>query len=620
MKAQLRSPRRRTTRRLDLRARSGEALVGALLLSLWASLASGQTPEQATLQTGDTPDPQTTTPAATFGDSLTVRVIDVDVLVTNRSGKPVASLQRADFELRVDGQPVPISNFYTSGSGPLGDRPPIEITTTAKGDSTPTSQQVVEPSGSRRSHVVILVDHTRLRASNRKRAFAALEGAIGRLNDRDLVAVVGIEGRLVFYSDFLFDKQGVRRILAQMKQVSKRTEINDFERRQLLGELARGQSGGILGRTNLSDGPAILSRIQAYATEEYARSLSSLRQIETVASSMAGVPGRKLLFYVGEGVPTRPGEGLYVEWRNRFGQDNSSAEIGLRGYNFNTDYTREVGRYDLTQPMRSLATSVNRAGVTLYSVDAESSHGGDTRSALTEQGATSETVSVIDENYRGPLEYASKATGGRLLQSSGMLEKQLSEVVDGLQMYYSLGFSPPEDWDAGSDHKIEVNVRGKGLLVNHRELLRLPDPDELAASTTVAALMYQTLDNPLGISAAPGSPATPRDDGETTVLPVIVEIPIAGLGFVSQDATQAASLTIYVATKDAAGNPGRVQKIPFHLAIPDERMAEALTDKAHYPLPLVLRRGDQQVAIAVRDNVDNVFSAIRLDVSQFSGF
>ena len=46
---------------------------------------------------------------------------------------------------------------------------------------------------------------------------------------------------------------------------------------------------------------------------------------------------------------------------------------------------------------------------------------------------------------------------------------------------------------------------------------------------------------------------------------------------------------------------------------------QALADSAHYSLPLVLRSGDQQVAIGVRDNVSGRFSAVRLDVSHLSG-
>ncbi len=563
------------------------------------------------------------TPSGIFTEEVSVRVINVDVIVTDRSGEAVAGLGREDFELRVDGKPVEITNFYSEA----GDReaatgrpaPPP-----ARRDPSFRSLEEIRDGSTRRSHVVILIDHTRLRASNRKRAFNALSQAVDRLDDDDLVAVVGIEESLKFYSDFMFDRSAVHRILDDVTRVSLKTDLGGIERRQIFGELARGMSGGIQARASLAEGGMLMSRIRAYAAEEYARGIQTLTQIERVLSTLSGVPGRKSLLYVGEGVPTRPGEGLYIEWRNRFSGD----QRGLPHQDFNTDYTREVGRFDLTQPMDQLATAANRAGVTLYAIDAESSHSTDIRGALTEQGAFSEALSTIDENYREPLEFISKATGGRFLQSSGRLADQLVDLAGGLRTFYSLGFAPPADWRAGSDHKLEVKVKGKGLVVNHREQVRLPEPDEREAGATVAALMYQTVDNPLEIVAKPGF-EVPREDGETAALPVNLEIPIKNIGFVPQERStgdgqtegvQACSLTLYVSIKDKDGNPGKIQKIPFHLAIPDEQMEKALADSAHYPLPLVLRRGDRQVAIGVRDNLGGQFSAIRLDVAQYSQF
>jgi hypothetical protein len=266
--------------------------------------------------------------------------------------------------------------------------------------------------------------------------------------------------------------------------------------------------------------------------------------------------------------------------------------------------------------MQELARSINRAGVTLYAIDAEGNHGNSIRSALTEQGATSEAISVVTENYREPLEFASKATGGRLLESSGKLAEQLVEMFEGLQTYYSLGFSPPADWQRGSAHDLDVDVKMKGLRVNHREEVTLPESNEREAGATVAALMYQTVDNRLGIRAQPGTPAT-RADG-AVVLPVNIEVPIAKLELIPRDGKHAGSLTIYVSSKDAKGNPGSVQKIPFHLAIPDDMVDKARGDSAHYPLPLILRPGDQQVAIGIRDDVSGVFSALRLEIGEYS--
>lgn len=593
------------------RARRAALLAGTVL---WTAVGVG------VAQTGGSQG--TEPPSGVFTEELSVRVINVDVVVTDRSGEPVAGLGREDFELRLDGRPLPISNFYAE-AGP-SDRGGRRITfEEPRRDPSFRSLEEIRESSPRRSHVVIFVDHTRLRASNRKRAFNALREAVDRLGDDDLVAVIGDEGELKFYSDFLFDREGVHRILDDVTRIAHKTDVNESERRRIFGELARGMSGGIQARASLADQSQLIARIQSYAADEFARGVRSLQQLETVVSTLSGVPGRKTLLYVGEGIPTRPGEGLYVEWRNRF----SGPERGLPHQDFNTDYTREVGRYDLTRPMEQLATAANRAGVTIYAVDAESSHGGEIRSALTEQGAFSEAISLIDENYRAPLELATQATGGRLLRSSGKLSDQLVGMVGGLRTFYSLGFTPPPQWQTGSDHDLEVIVRGKGLTVRHREKVRLPEPEEREAGATLAALMYQTVDNPLEILATPGF-EVPRDDGNAA-LPVNLEIPIASLGFLPQvrsteggrtESVQACSLSIYVSIKDREGNPGKVQKIPFHLAIPDDKMEQAMGDKAHYPLPLVVRSGDRQVAIGIRDNVSGQFSAIRLDIAQYTRF
>jgi VWFA-related protein len=580
------------------------SLFAALLMPCLAGSAGAQTdePEAASV------------PSGIFTEEVSVRVINVDVIVTDRSGKAVAGLGREDFELRVDGEPVPISNFYSEEGEreAVTGRPALPA---PRRDPSFRSLEEIRAGSPRRSHVVILIDHTRLSASNRKRAFAALRQAVDRFGEDDLVAVVGVEKSLVFYSDFLFDREAVHRILDDVSRVSLKTDLGGIERRQIFGELARGMSGGIQARASLADSGMLMARIRSYAAEEYDRGIQSLAQIEKVVATLAGVPGRKSLLYVGEGVATRPGEGLYIEFRNRF----AGPERGLPHQDFNTDYTQEVGHFDLNRQMDQLADTANRAGVALYAIDAESSHSAEIRSALTEQGAFSEALTTIDENFREPLEFVSKATGGRFLQSSGTLADQLVELAGGLRTFYSLGFAPPAGWQSGSDHKLDVKVKGKGLVVNHREQVRMPEPDEREAGATVAALMYQTVDNPLEISAKPGF-EVPREDGQTAALPVNLEIPIKNLGFLPQEGAQACSLTIYVSVKDKDGNPGKIQKIPFHLAIPDDKMEQALTEAAHYPLPLILRRGDRQVAIGIRDNLGGQFSAIRLDVAQYSQF
>ncbi|MDA8019692.1 MAG: hypothetical protein MPN21_19810 [Thermoanaerobaculia bacterium] len=135
--------------------------------------------------------------------------------------------------------------------------------------------------------------------------------------------------------------------------------------------------------------------------------------------------------------------------------------------------------------------------------------------------------------------------------------------------FYSIGFLQPDGWEPGSEHDIEVEVDGRRRRLRYRESIRVPLPHEVEAQATVSALMYQAVDNPLGIRATPGS-EVPRDDG-TAALPVNLEIPVAKLGRVPADGVQAMSLSIYITVKDAAGNPAEYSASHFTSTYPTTR-------------------------------------------------
>ena len=54
---------------------------------------------------------QETPPQETFGETVDVRVVNVEVVVTDRQGNRVTGLSPDDFRLRVDGKEVPVEYF-----------------------------------------------------------------------------------------------------------------------------------------------------------------------------------------------------------------------------------------------------------------------------------------------------------------------------------------------------------------------------------------------------------------------------------------------------------------------------------------------------------------------------
>src|SRR5918999_251299 len=57
--------------------------------------------------------------AAILSDTVDVRVAEVEVLVTDRDGRPVSGLTPADFQVIEDGQPVEVTNLYTTAAQPM---------------------------------------------------------------------------------------------------------------------------------------------------------------------------------------------------------------------------------------------------------------------------------------------------------------------------------------------------------------------------------------------------------------------------------------------------------------------------------------------------------------------
>src|SRR6185295_13591869 len=80
------------------------ASVVLAVLALLPAVAAGQAPAAE---------------PTTFSGSLEVREAEVEVLVTDRDGRPVSDLTPQDFRMLEDGQPVEITNLSQTSSQPL---------------------------------------------------------------------------------------------------------------------------------------------------------------------------------------------------------------------------------------------------------------------------------------------------------------------------------------------------------------------------------------------------------------------------------------------------------------------------------------------------------------------
>lgn len=581
-------------------------LIVAAFLILFAPIAVAQEP----------PVVEPSAPAGdSFGEVVNVEVVNVEVHVTDKAGRPLTGLTSEDFTLRVEGEATPISNFFAA----VGGRPVTgETSEVAAGPSAEPEAGHFETPPEKRLHMAIVVDNGHIRATNRKRVFRHLRTFLDtRLPEDARVTVVSLDAGMTIHNEFTGDPNEIAEILDTIETAADRPRTQEIERRQILGELDT--TGRVYDRSNFQRGGTtpdqlIVSRIRAFAEEEFVRGQRSLQSLDRVVSTLSGVPGRKALLYVADGIPNRPGEDLFLSYVYRYG-DGDDAAPGYRSSGMTNDYFREIGRYELLPQFQQLAEIANAAGVVWYSIAADADPAATVRGAVTGGGVATESIEALEMNLREPVELAARFTGGRRLAmtSSGL---DLDPLAADFGTYYSLGFNPPTDTagelpPGGKSYRLAVDVPGmKDVQVRHRETWVRKGPDERLAEGTLAALFYDASPNPLEIRVEPGS-AERRDDG-SWVLPLEVRIPLARLVLVPRGESHTLRLSLFVTSEDEKGNPRQVQKLPFTAAIPDDKLEAALGDAMRYTLPMVVRPGDRRIALGVLDELGGSASYVRL--------
>ena len=120
-----------------------------------------------------------------FSDVIDVRVVNVEVVVTDRKGKRIPGLQASDFELRVDGTQVPIEFFTEIDDGRAR----------ATSDDDTDNLLSLAPDDAVGTNYLIFIDDLFAIRQRRNRVLNRLEQDLARLGPADRVAVVAFDGR-----------------------------------------------------------------------------------------------------------------------------------------------------------------------------------------------------------------------------------------------------------------------------------------------------------------------------------------------------------------------------------------------------------------------------------------
>ena len=525
----------------------------AVVLCFGCLPAAGQTPDRA--------------PPADllFGEEIDVRVVNLEVVVEDRSGNRVHGLEADDFRLLVNGVEVEVDYFTEilenrAVESRDGAAPPA----IGDGDSVQTNY-------------LLFVDDDHTHVTFRKPVIRGFARQLANLGPRDQVAVVvQTRRRLQVLSPFTTDRRRTRAALEQLERgrpfggVLRSPRLIDQQR------FAAVRMGGSLPAARFdedltsvaADLPFASMDLPSAASEAQAESLA--RDLEfsvtAVSSTMRAldVPdGRKVLLLVAGDWPV------------------GSFRPGGRGIGLRPDWDILDGLVD----------TANVLGYTIYPVDQQ----------------------------KGPsvwrwqnLRKVADGTGGRAFMAGANL-RALGRASEDVANYYWLGFVPEYRRDDRA-HDVRVEVRRPGLRVRSRsgyvDLSRRAEAD----METQGRLLFPDRTRTRGAPLLRVEIAEPEPTGpfrRKMLVPVTVHVPIGYFPAFPFEDRFLARLELRFAVVDRNGQQARIPVIPLSFAGRTQPAPDAVVP---YDTVLTLRRRPHDLLVSVHDPVSRLTVSVRTQV------
>lgn len=583
----------------------------------------------------------------TFGETIDVRVVNVDVWVTDRDGNPVTGLEADDFEVREDGRPVELSNFYEFTDGL--DATAREQEASSFRDRRPRQSDLDRfipaepPPPEHRLSLMVYVDNNNLTPTDRNRLLPFLRNFLSvQLSpyDRAMLAVYDA-GRFEVALPFTTEAWRVAEATHEVARVVGSRDRIESQRLDILRELNRDDE--VPPRYS-----AVVELIRDFAAMIRSEVDASIVNLENAIRTMAGLPGRKAILYISNGLPMRPAEDLFRALEERFddrrGRWRSTNQSPFRDVDLFRD-TRgidaanaslEAYQYDLSRRFDELASLANANGVTFHSVAAAAARVSGMNTADLRFSTSIEFTRA--NNLEEPLLRLADRTGGRAIVNTRNFAGGFDRIASDLQNRYSLGYlprslpapsspsartRPPTHSERGNAHRIEVELtdeakrryRGR-LSIRHRDSYIDKSVSAEMADLTLAALAMEEATNPIGVRVAPvrGPGSEVLLDSGDLQSRMLVAIPIGPLTLAPVADGHEAQVRLWVQVMDGEGRVSEVTEHPVPVLVKEGEIEDARELSWPFAVDVVTAPGPHRVAVGVRDDLAATTSVVTFDL------
>jgi VWFA-related protein len=517
-------------------------------------------------------------PLPPLTERVEVKIINVDVDVLDRAGRPVTDLTKDDFEIFEDGRPQKITNFYTiENSGIKGASGP--------GDAAASTSQF-------RRKFILLVDNNYIDKIQRDVALAEIDRFVdGSFNGEHEWAIAMISQRLEVVHPFTANKAEIHAAIDRIRNSGAFPEQHEIDRSILSDRLRRME---VQNSVDSSLIPTIdyAKVVRFQAREQTYRALRAIRNTARAVREMtrgyAASEGKKVLILLNGGMETNTNFSSYT-------RDEPDHEI--------TEAQRQIGI-----ALDEVVTEANASNFAIHIINAKR------RGMIAPQHEVENQSSGInlqaDPNSKGndPIDTTdvdssqltvALGTGGSY--STKPVDTSLAAVESLSSNFYSLGYSPRLE-DDRQYHSIKVRVKRSGVRVAHRTgYIDLTPEDRLEQFLQARFSLDEKLGS-LPVKVTLGS-AVPREKGVS--VPVFTSLAMDKLTVIPMDGDYVGRVHVYVSIFDADGKNQGFHHQMQEVRIPRAQYETIGTSNFKYKLNVQLGKGAFTIVITLRDDLSN---------------
>ncbi|HYM62162.1 MAG TPA: VWA domain-containing protein [Thermoanaerobaculia bacterium] len=489
-------------------------------------------------------------------ETIEVRVINLDAIVTGKDGKPVTGLAKGDFEVFENGVKQEITNFVeVRGKGPAASPAPA-----------PAAQPETPEPERRPRRIVIFIDNATIHPFHRN---AVLE-ATGRflqnnVRQGDQVMIATWASSLAVVLPLTSDRAAMDaalKRLASQTTLGAKSDKEEYRWRLqvLISEWRTTRSRQVELGPPFDQG---LDVARIYAKQAAHDMRQKQEALKSVLAALRLIEGRKILVLVTERFSDNPSD-YFLAYLDSIKQNFAGGA--------NATPLSESSDFLIPALVPGIADAANSSGVTLYPINGAGKES-DIEDVLPDpsaQGSTLPSTPMIHlQSGSMTMHGIAEATGGTALNGSSNWNLALDSIASDLDSYYSIGYRATGKRQDRINN-VEVRLKNRKYSVRARRAIVEKSIASELVDSVVGNLFYPVSKNDLMIEATAGAPAAAT--GNSISVPLAIRIPMESLTLLPDGSDLTGSFVVCAAFSRSDGAVSKVDNQVREFRFPAESL------------------------------------------------